>query len=83
MKTLALLLLATPALAQDLPFAKGDHLLQAQILDSTNGRVTPNPLPKSEWACFRVEDITPNDLWLRLESGYFDMRDPGVTLPPE
>lgn len=83
MKALAVFLLATPAMADNLPYQVGDYVVQSQLKDSNSNKVYPNPLPKSEWACFRVETISANDIWLRLESGYLDMRNPGETLPPE
>jgi hypothetical protein len=77
MKTLLLaLLLASPAMADGLPFAKGDHVIEAMIRDDLTGAVTPNPLPENEWACFRVAGITPLSFDLTLEAGFLDMSSP-------
>jgi hypothetical protein len=76
MKALAFLLLATPSIADDLPFAKGDHVIEAMLYDPIAGTVTPHPLPESDRACFRVTDITPFSLDLTLEAGFLDMSPP-------
>ncbi len=72
---IALMMLATPALAQDAPYMVGDTLVLTHLMD-TAGNVLPNPLPASEQACFEVEAISPNTLGLLLVSGYYDMNQP-------
>ena len=75
-RALFVMLMATPAAAQDLPFAVGDRVVQRATLEGDKATLVLNPLPKSEWACYAVERITPNDLDLRLEAGFHDMEMP-------
>jgi hypothetical protein len=72
----ALALGLAPASADTLPFKPGDHVVETHLMAPETGDVTPNPLPAAEQACFRVEEISPTNLWLRLEAGYLDMRMP-------
>jgi hypothetical protein len=71
-----LLALTSPALADDLPFAKGDHVLQAMIFDAMGNALVPNPLPQSDWACLRVIEVTRFSFTATVEAGFLDMSPP-------
>ena len=75
-RALLLCLIASPAAARDLPFAKGDHLLQRATLEADTCALIPNSLTQSEWACFVIGRITPTNLDLRLQAGFFDLQMP-------
>ncbi len=56
---IALALGAGPALADGLPYAPGEFLVEDRLLHSATGAVLPNDIPEAQRACLIVEDIGP------------------------